>query len=70
MDLFDDILIAGLVWSYCRQRCVERQLLRGLRRLAREPVTPQRDSPSPHRLLGDIARPLATRRRGKHSATT
>ncbi|HET6912512.1 MAG TPA: hypothetical protein VFH71_04090 [Rhodanobacteraceae bacterium] len=66
MHLIVALLIVGLAWN-----CVagERQM-RELRRLSREPVTPQPDSPSPHQLLGEIARPLATPRRRKRSATS
>ena len=65
MHLAFALLIAGLAWNHL----VGERQLRTLRRLSREPVTPQACSPSPHQLLGEIARPLATPHRGRHSAT-
>jgi hypothetical protein len=59
MDFLDDILIAWIVWNCCHRHRLEEQRLHDLRHLLpREPVTPRCDSPSPHQLLGDIARPL------------
>jgi hypothetical protein len=65
MHLALALLIAGLAWNHLAG---ERQV-RALRRLSRQPLTPQACSPSPHQLLGEIARPLATPHRGRHSAT-
>jgi hypothetical protein len=50
------IVVAGLAWN----SLADEQRLRTIRRLlsSHGPATPELDSPSPHQLLGDIARPL------------
>ena len=63
MDLFSAIVIA---WILCRcdhARRAESRHLRATRRLvAQYPPWPSYDSPSPHQLLGDIARPIKVSR--------
>ena len=59
MGLLGAIVIAFNLRHCERAGRVERRRLRAVQRLlARHPPVPSYKSPSPHQLLGDIARPL------------
>ncbi len=61
MGLFDGILLASFVDSILHRRRMAGRRLRAMQRLLAEcgPVQRFPEPPSPHRLLGEIARPLA-----------
>jgi hypothetical protein len=63
MDLLAAIVIASILFHRGHLHLSERRRLRAMQRLlALHPPAPSYDSPSPHQLLGDIARPLKARR--------
>jgi hypothetical protein len=57
--LFGMIVIVLILCCCDHALCAEKRRLRAMRRLvAQYPSEPSYDSPSPHQLLGDIARPI------------
>jgi hypothetical protein len=59
MGLLDVIVVAWVLCHCDHARRAESRRIRAMRRLMEQyPPGPSYDSPSPHQLLGDIARPI------------
>lgn len=59
MDLLDAIAVACILCGCDRaRRTAHRRLLATQRLIVRYPPEPTCNSPSPHQLLGEVARPL------------
>lgn len=62
------LIIFGFLWNRWEDERSLREACRLLRRLGGADLKPSPEPPSPHQLLGDVARPLASSLRGGRSA--
>lgn len=61
------LIIVGFLWNRLEDERNLREARRLLHRMGGADAQPSPESPSPHKLLGDIARPLVPSRRGRRS---
>jgi hypothetical protein len=62
------LVFAGFILTHLQDEWMLREVRRLLRRTGSEPIEPPPDAPSPHQLLGEIARPFAPVPRRDHHA--